>query len=209
MTVSPTTTLLNAVNRCLSVIAERPVTTLSGTLTADAQTAYDIVQEIDVEVQSRAWQFNTERKLLTPSGNKIDVPANCVRLFVNRAEYPSLDITIRDDSGTMRLYDKVSNSFTITSSVYATLVTLQEFEKTPEAYRRYVTIRAARTFCDRAVSDNARHVYTERDEAEALKQLQRYENNTGPRSLFDNYDAARPILRRAPGIFPASPIEFG
>lgn len=210
MVVVSQTTLLDAVNRALAVLGERPVTTLAGTLSADTTSALATVNEIDLDTQLHGWAFNTERTLLTPTANKIAVPANAVRIGVSLYEYPSLDITVRDDGGVMRLYDKRTNSFTITASVWAEVVTLYDFEKCPEAYKRYVTIRAARVFCDRSISDQARHVFTAQDEAAAYKALQRHEDRVDRKTIFDTWSAARALIRGQPGLVrPSLPLEFG
>lgn len=208
MTVVTTTTKLDAVNRCLATIGERPVTSLSGTLTADTASAIATVDEIDLAAQSKGWAFNTERVLLTPSGSKIALPSNCVRLSVSRLEYPNLDITVRNDSGTMRLYDKRNNTFTLTAALYATTVTLYDFPDCPEVYKRYVTIRASRVFCDRALSDQAKHAFSEADAQAAYRDLQRHEDFVGPWTIFDSWSAAG-VVARGSVIRGKMPLEFG
>jgi Autographiviridae tail tubular protein Gp11 len=208
MPVVTQTTLLDAVNRCLATIGQRPATTLSGTLTADVASALATVNEIDLAVQSKGWAFNTERVLLTPTANKIAVPTNVVRVGVSRSEYPNLDITIRDDSGTARLYDKKTNSFTITTPIYATTVTLYDLVQTPESYRRYVTIKASRVFCDRALSDQAKHAFSEQDAQAAYRELLRHENKVDPMTIFSSWPAAGIMMRGSP-TRGQTPIEFG
>src|SRR5690348_12328192 len=195
MTVVSQTTLLDAVNRCLATIGERPVTSLSGTLTADTSAALATVNEIDLQTQTHGWAFNTERVQLTPVTSKIALPANCVRLKVSRQEYPNLDITVRDDAGTLRLYDKLNNTFTLTSPLFAETVTLYDFEKTPQVYRHYVTLRAARVFCDRSLSDQAKHAFTEADVMAAKRELERDQDIVGLRMIFDTWSASAAIRR--------------
>lgn len=210
MPVVSQTTLLDAVNRCLATVGERPVTALSGTLTADTANALATVNETDLEVQSRGWAFNTERVQLTPTANKIALPSNCVRVAVSRSEYPDKEITVRDDSGTLRLYDKAHNTFTLTTALWATTVTLYDFEKCPESYKRYVTIRAARIFCDRALSDQAKHVFTKEDAADAYRQLLRHEDFASPKTIFDSWSAASIVLRGSPATRAAQGLtEYG
>jgi hypothetical protein len=196
---------LDAVNRMLSTIAEAPVTSLSGSLPVDATRAIAVLDEIDLEMQSEGWHFNTERVLLTQSGGKVAVPAGTVRVYVNPAEYSNFDITTRDDSGTLRLYDKAHNTFTLSMDVYATTVLLYDFEKTPEPYKRACTIRACRVFADRRLGDQAKHAYTRQDELKAYADLRRHEGFVDTRTIFDGYDAARPILRGKPIIGQSSP----
>ncbi len=208
MTAVTTTTKLDAVNRMLSTIAEAPVSSLSGSLPVDATRAIAVLDEIDLEMQSEGWHFNTELVTLANSGGKIAVPTGAVRIVVSRTTYPSFDITIRDDSGTMRLYDLISSSFTLGQDLDATVVTLYDFEKTPEPYKRACTVRACRVFADRRLGDQAKHAYTRQDELKAYADLRRHEGFVDTRTIFDSFDAARPLLRARPGYLqgPATPL---
>ena len=202
MAVVTITTKLDAVNRVLLAIGESPVSVLTGTLSSDAARAVAVLDEVDLDTQSRGWHFNTEYALYTPTANRITVGASVVRFEVDTVRAGGAgDYTVRDSGGTMYLYDLVNNTFDITTSLYATTVTLYDFEKTPEAYKRYVTIKAARTFVDRMTGDQARHIYTAQDEAAAFKQLKQFEGFHDTRTIFDGYSAARPLLREYPRPF--------
>ena len=63
MTVTTRTTELEAVNTILSTIGEAPINSLTGTLPVDATTAKNILSEINREVQSAGWKWNTHYKV--------------------------------------------------------------------------------------------------------------------------------------------------
>ena len=54
------TTELESVNIMLAAIGESPVNTLTGTLPADVVMAQSTLTEVNKEVQSEGWSFNTE-----------------------------------------------------------------------------------------------------------------------------------------------------
>lgn len=195
------TTQLAAVNRILACIAEQPVASLTPPLPADATAIVAILDEVNLETQSRGWHFNSDEQVtLTPSSGKIDVAANWARVSVSRAQYPNMDVTGRDDSGTFRLYDKVNKTFVFNAPIKADIVYLFDFEATPEAFRRYVEVKAARTFLDRAQGDVPHHQYTKDDEIRALAYLQEHESVVDNPNVFDSYDAWRVVARQYPRI---------
>ena len=75
MTVTTRTTELEAVNTILSTIGEAHINTLTGSLPVDGTTAKNVLSEINREVQSAGWHFNTHYKVdLSRNGdNKIPI----------------------------------------------------------------------------------------------------------------------------------------
>ena len=59
MTIQTRTTELEAINTILSTIGESPLNTLSGSLPVDGTMAKNVLNEINREVQSMGWHFNT------------------------------------------------------------------------------------------------------------------------------------------------------
>jgi Tail tubular protein len=200
VTAPTITTLLDAVNRCLSAIGEQPINSLAGNVPPEASMALQILNEIHLEAASRGWHHNTDRDVeFVPDVNgKIALPANVVRFAVDRSWSSWADVTTRDDAGVVRLYDKVGQTFVIGQTLKAEVVYLFDFEATPESYRRYVVTRAARIFHDRTVGSQAHHAYTEADERRALQFLKQHEDTVDERSIFDSYAAYRVIDRRYP-----------
>ena len=59
MTVDATTEL-ESINIMLAAIGEAPVNSLTGTLPVDVKIAQETLTEVNKEVQSEGWAFNTE-----------------------------------------------------------------------------------------------------------------------------------------------------
>ena len=59
MTVAAPTEL-ESINIMLAAIGEAPINSLTGTLPVDARLAQSTITEVNKEVQSEGWSFNTE-----------------------------------------------------------------------------------------------------------------------------------------------------
>ena len=90
MTIQTRTTELEAVNTILSTIGEAPLNTLTGSLPVDGTMAQNILDEINREVQSIGWHWNTHYKvdLNRDTDNKIPVGTDVLRiqLILNMTE---------------------------------------------------------------------------------------------------------------------------
>lgn len=165
--VTPTSEL-EAVNEMLRCINEMPVNSLDDDqVNADVAIARQTLEAVTKEVLARGWRFNTDTEYpLLPSDGEFTVPTNTIRCVVGR-QYGSI---VQRDT---RLYDLRNHTFTFTlPRILVTLVQFFPFEETPESFRRYCTIRAARQFADRQVGDQLAHAYNAQDEAWALATLQ-------------------------------------
>ena len=58
--ITPTTEL-EAVNECLENIGQSPASTISGQLGVDTQVALQFVRNVNRELQSAGWYWNTEK----------------------------------------------------------------------------------------------------------------------------------------------------
>jgi hypothetical protein len=196
------TTLLDAVNRIYACIGEQPLTSLTPPIPADAAMIVAVLNEVNLEAQSRGWHFNTDWNVtLTPDGSGfVAVDASWARVAISKAAYPGVDITTRVDpnDSVFKLYDKKNNTFVIQGKPIAEIVKLFDFEATPEVFRRYVEVRAARIFLDRAQGDVPHHNYTSADEVIAQRNLQEHEGIVDTMTVFDSYDAYRVIARPYP-----------
>ena len=85
MTTVTRTTELEAVNTILSTIGEAPINSLTGTLPVDATTAKNVLSEINREVQSAGWHYNSHYKVdLSRDGDsKIPVGTDVLRVELN------------------------------------------------------------------------------------------------------------------------------
>ena len=123
MTIVTRTTELEAVNTILSTIGEAPLNSLTGSLPVDGTMAQNILDEINREVQSIGWHWNTHYKvdLSRDTDNKIPVGTDVLRIQLNtKYSRSSYDIVQRDNY----LYNLADNSeifssdFTETNVIY-------------------------------------------------------------------------------------------
>jgi hypothetical protein len=200
MTAPALSTKLASVNRILAAVGQQPVASISGSLPVDVTAAVNALDEVFAQQIVRGWHFNYEEKvtLSKDGGGKIAWPANCLRVVIEKWRYANLDVTGRDDGGTYRLYDKVAHSFVFTTDLICDVVYSFDFESTPEAFRQYCTVRAARVLQDRMLVSPTVHSFTLRDEIEALKVLNQHESLQRSPNIFDNMAAYRVINRLYP-----------
>ncbi len=198
------TTELNAVNTMLSGIGEPPVTTLDGQTNADAAIAQNILLEINREIQTMGWHFNTQFdvEFQPNTDGEIVLPTNVVRIDIDprvRSGTPDMVSNLTDNRditqrGT-KLFNKTKNTFVFEKNVKVTVVYLLEFTELPEAARRYITVKAARVFQDRMVGSQKHHNFTRGDEIRALALMKEFEMDTADYTIFGNYDTLRIVNR--------------
>ena len=186
MTIQTRTTELEAVNTILSTIGEAPLNTLTGSLPVDGTMAQNILDEINREVQSIGWHWNTHYKvdITRDTDNKIPVGTDVLRIKLNgKYDKSSYDVVQRDSF----LYNLAKNSETFDQDFTDnTIVYILDFSKLPEQARRYITIRSARVFHDRTLGANTIHKFSSEDEARSLAVMRQAEAHTGDHTIFDS-----------------------
>ena len=197
------TTELEAINIMLAAIGEAPVNSLTGLLPVDARTAQNTLTEINKEVQSEGWSFNTETDVtLTRDGsNQISLPANVLRVDANIHQHPTIDPIQRG----LKLYDRQNNKFEFDEDLICTVVYYRDFNELTEQARRYINIKAARVFVDRLIGDQGLRTYTQEDEtrARAILTESDYANadhnllrgDPSLTSIFDTYNPSSALIR--------------
>jgi len=195
-TITTRTTQLECVNTMLSTIGEAPVNSLSGVLPLDASTAVNILNEVNREVQSAGWKFNTSWKVSLPRdvNNKLVVGTDVLHIEFNhlRESKSSYDPVLRGNY----LYNLAKESYTWDKDFeYVTVIYLLDFETIPEQARRYITIRASRIYHDRTLGSQAIHKYSLTDELGALALLKQTEADTADHNIFDSLDQFTTINR--------------
>ena len=170
------TSLLDAVNVCLENIGEQPVDNLDNEQIQDARVAERTILEIHKEGQTKGWSWNTEYNypfLRDTASSEIKVPDNVVEFSVSRYSYNG-----RYQLRGVRVYDLLNRTFTFPDTMpelQADVVFLLAWDDVPEAFNRWVTIRAARIFSDRTLGSEALFKYTLNDEQAAQAELERVE----------------------------------
>jgi len=168
MTVAATTEL-ECINIMLAAIGEAPVNSLTGTVPVDVRMAQSTLTEVNKQVQSEGWSFNTEIDVtLTRDGNNnIPLGTDVLRVDAQTHDHPSIDPIQRG----LKLYDRKNNTFVFDENLKCTVVYFRSFDELPEQARSYMTIKAARIFVDRLISDQSLRTYTQEDEIRARSVL--------------------------------------
>ena len=198
MTTQTRTSELEAVNTILSTIGEAPLSTLTGSLPVDGTMAKSVLNEINREVQSMGWHFNTQPKvtLSKDAGNStIPLATNVLRVELNPYLHSKTDYDIvqRDNI----LFNLVTNTSTFTEDLKdVKVVYLLDFADIPEQAKRYITIRSARVFHDRTLGANTLHKFSVEDEEKSLVILRQAEASTGDYSVFDSPDQIYTVSRK-------------
>ena len=202
MTVAATTEL-ESVNIMLAAIGEAPINKLTDTLPVDARLAQSTLTEVNKEVQSEGWSFNTEIDVtLTRDGsNHVAISTDTLRIDPNIHQHPTIDAIQRG----LKLYDRLNNKYEFDEDLICTVVYFRTFDEIPEPARRYITIKAARVFVDRLVGDQGLRTYTQQDEIRARSILMETDLANGDHnilrgdpsltSVFDTYSPANVLIR--------------
>ena len=168
MTVAATTEL-ECINIMLAAIGEAPVNSLTGTVPVDVRLAQSTLTEVNKQVQSEGWSFNTEIDvtLTRNASNNVVLGTDVLRVDAQTHDHPSIDPIQRG----LKLYDRKNNTFVFDEDLKCTVVYFRSFDELPEQARSYMTIKAARIFVDRLVSDQSLRTYTQEDEIRARSVL--------------------------------------
>ena len=197
------TTELEASNIMLAAIGEAPINKLTDTLPVDARLAQSTLTEVNKEVQSEGWSFNTEIDVtLTRDGsNHVAISTDTLRIDPNIHQHPTIDAIQRG----LKLYDRLNNKYEFDEDLICTVVYFRTFDEIPEPARRYITIKAARVFVDRLVGDQGLRTYTQQDEIRARSILMETDLANGDHnilrgdpsltSVFDTYSPANVLIR--------------
>jgi len=191
-------TQLDAVNTMLSCIGESPLTTLTSPPTSDATIAISMLDEVNRNTQSIGWFFNTEYNVpMTRAGDgTISLTTDIVRIDVDKTLYPSIDVVQKGSSPTaFYLYDKKNRTNIFTSDFKAEIIRLLDWDNLPQAFRTYITYKAARMFQQRVVGSNELSQQLAQDELNALVALREYDGDTADNNIFDAYDVSKVLQR--------------
>ena len=176
-------TKLSSVNIILSNIGQAPVTVLDNDNPMITM-ASNIIDEVSNSVQSEGWSFNTERDYpFTPnSDNRIAVPSNILQIDTGYTS--NADVVLRQGF----LYNKRSHSYEFIGGQEFNVVWLVEFDDMPEAFKQYITMRAANLFAGRAVGSAEQVKFGEREEAQARAAMMEYETQQGDYNMLGTED---------------------
>jgi len=196
-----TDTELSAVNSILGSIGQSPVTTLNYE-NPEISFIYNILAEVNRDVQNEGWHFNTEYHVaIKPDSNgHIIIPNNALRYDIHDGRQDKTKDVVQRNG---RIYDLVNHTDVFTDTLYLDLVTLYAFEDLPNPFQRYITYRAAVRAATQLVSNAQLTQLLKEDEAKARAVCTEYECNQGDHSFFglphdSHYNSYKPYysLRR-------------
>ena len=179
-----TDTELSAVNSILGSIGQSPITTLNYE-NPEISFIYNILTEVNKDVQNEGWHFNTEQHIeVSPDADGyITLPNNALRYDIHDGyQDRSKDVVTRNG----RLYDLVDHNDVFTDSLYLDIVTLYKFEDLPNPFQRYITYRAAVRAATQLVSNAQLTQLLKEDEAKARAVCMEYECDKADPSFFGN-----------------------
>ena len=203
MTVAATTEL-EAINIMLAAIGEAPVNSLTGQVPVDVRLAQSTLTEVNKEVQSEGWSFNTEIDVTLPrdqTTKQITLSTDILGIDANIHQHPTIDPIQRG----LKLYDRLNNRYEFDEDLICTVVYFRPFTELTEPARSYINIKAARVFVDRLVGDQGLRTYTQEDEVRARTILTEtdYANadhnllrgDPSLTSIFDTYNPSSALIR--------------
>ena len=101
-----TDTELSAVNSILGSIGQSPITSLVGQQNPEIEIIQNLLDEVNKDVQSEGWHFNTEYKIKTSpdSNGHFVIPADAIAYDINDGQADRFKDVVRRDG---KLYDLV------------------------------------------------------------------------------------------------------
>ena len=148
-TTYDTETELSAVNSILAAIGQAPVSRIWNTtdkkltfVNPEVSFAYQLLQEVNVDVQNEGWVFNREQyyEFSPDSEGLIKLPNNILRMDVSDGQiFRTTDVIRRDG----KLYDRMHHTFVFKNTLCLDLVWKFPYEDLPSVFKRYITMRAA------------------------------------------------------------------
>jgi hypothetical protein len=196
MILTPTTEL-EAVNIMLGTIGQSPISVLpsasESNALVDAVVAESVLREIARDVLQEGWHFNTniDYAIAPDVSGYINVPTNTLSLELTKY-FPTQDVTLRG----VKMWDRENNTYVFTETLKFNIIMFLDLIDLPEPARRYITIRAARTFQDRQFGSDTIHVYTTGDEDRARANIEREEHRSAKHNILDDAATGEAIVRR-------------
>lgn len=189
----PLSTKLEAINSMLSAIGEAPINKLDEN-TVDSTIATSTLEEVNRNVQSFGWHFNSEKDypLEKADDGTIPISSDILRVDVDERTYSDIDVVQRNG----KLYDKKNHTYTFKIDLKADIIRLLEWDDLPQPFRAYVIAKATRIFQQRMVGATDLASPLAQDEVSALVNLREFEMDTADYNVFDNFDVAKVLIRR-------------
>ena len=193
-TTYDTETELSSVNSILGAIGQAPVTRLcheqNGELVfinPEISFAYNLLMEVNVDVQNEGWVFNREEHytLLPDNDKEFNIPANVLRMDVSEGQvYRTTDVVKRNG----KLYDKLHHTYEFENPLDFDITWKFPYEDLPSVFKRYITLRASVRAATQLVSNPQLVQLLQVQEAQARAACMEYECEQGDHTFFGTPD---------------------
>ena len=195
-----TDTDLSAVNSILGSIGQAPITTLTHNppdpdplANPEISFVKNILDEVNKDVQSTGWAFNTETKVLKSpdSSGHFVIPSNAIMYDISDGQIDRRTDVVKRDG---KLFDKVNQTDVFTSDYYIDSIVLLPFTDVPPPIQRYIIARASMKAATQLVSNADLVKLLRVEEQQARANAMNYETEQGDNSFmgFDSNTSYRP-----------------
>ena len=182
-TTVDTDTELSAVNSILGAIGQSPVTTLNYE-NPEIGFIYNILTEVNKDVQNEGWVFNTEyyvEKQPEATTKYITIPSNVLRYDLHEDSVDRSKNLVRRNG---RLWDTINQTYEFDNSVFLDITWLWTFEDLPSAFKRYIISRASVRAAAQLVSNPNLVQLLQQQEAQTRATCMEYECLQGDHSYM-------------------------
>ena len=182
-TTIDTDTELSAVNSILGAIGQSPVTTLNYE-NPEIGFIYNILTEVNKDVQNEGWVFNTEyyvEKQPEATTKYITIPSNVLRYDLHEDSVDRSKNLVRRNG---RLWDTINQTYEFDNSVFLDITWLWTFEDLPSAFKRYIISRASVRAAAQLVSNPNLVQLLQQQEAQTRATCMEYECLQGDHSYM-------------------------
>lgn len=170
-------TLLEAVNRVISIVGQDPVNSLVDGTSVDVINALEFIEQEKKRLCTRGWWFNTETVTLRPNALDGLIPAN--PSFILMAA-PRRRLVVRDEY----LYDLDAGTNRFSAPVTMQVIRNETFEDLPAPARNYIVAKATRRFQARFMGAAELDAEAGQEETEAWQNLQEFELDFGQYNIL-------------------------
>ena len=195
-----TGTELSAVNSILGSIGQAPITSLTHNppdpdplANPEISFVKNILDEVNKDVQSTGWAFNTETKVLKSpdSSGHFVIPSNAIMYDISDGQIDRRTDVVKRDG---KLFDKVNQTDVFTSDYYIDSIVLLPFTDVPPPIQRYIIARASMKAATQLVSNADLVKLLRVEEQQARANAMNYETEQGDNSFmgFDSNTSYRP-----------------
>lgn len=185
-----TQTELDAINYILSSIGSSPVTTLEDDMDIDVVNARRLLAKVSRDIQRKGWDFNKITRTLSPRMDNHRIPWDSTILALHSTNGSTL--VKRGDY----LYDIARGSYEFDKPITVEIVEGIDYEDLPDAFKTYVTVKAATDFHARYFGDTSISEDLQMELTLAYQDIVQYDMEMKPLNMLQ-VAAVPPVLERS------------